>query len=79
MCLLRCHKHFTFTACGECKGHYCAECIDTHTYGDNTVCYARIKSRALVLNSAALLDAVVLCRQGLRSTLAYLGGFSGRG
>ena len=29
-----------------------------------------------MLNSADLLYAVVVCREGLRSTLGYLGGFS---
>ena len=38
VCALCCWKCFAITVCGECKEHYCAKCIDTHTCGDNTVC-----------------------------------------
>ena len=31
MCVLCCHKRSTITVCGECKEHYCRQCIDTHT------------------------------------------------
>ena len=37
VCVLCCQKHFTITPCGECKEHYCAECIDAHTCRDKTV------------------------------------------
>ena len=37
VCALRCHKRCTITVCGECKEHYCPECIVTHT-GNNIIC-----------------------------------------
>ena len=39
VCALCPHKHSTVTFCGECK-HYCSECIDTHTCGNNIICEA---------------------------------------
>ena len=38
VCALCCHKHSTVTVCDECKEHYCCECIDTHTCGNNIIC-----------------------------------------
>ena len=38
VCVLRCQKRSTVAVCDECKEHYCAECIDTHTCGTNVVC-----------------------------------------
>ena len=38
MCALCCHKRSTVTVCGECKEHYCCECIDTHTCGNDIIC-----------------------------------------
>jgi hypothetical protein len=38
VCGLCCQKRCTITVCGECKEHYCAECIDPHTCGYDTVC-----------------------------------------
>ena len=35
VCVLCCHKRSTVIVCGECKEHYCWECIDTHTCGNN--------------------------------------------
>ena len=40
------------TVCGECKEHHCADCIDAHTCGANTVCQAHEKRHALMLNVA---------------------------
>ena len=37
VCVLCCHKRSTITICGECKEHYCCECIDTHTCGHNSI------------------------------------------
>ena len=34
VCALCCHTHSTVTVYDECK-HYCCECIDTHTRGNN--------------------------------------------
>ena len=33
MCALCCQKRSIIAVCGECKEHYCAECIDAHTGG----------------------------------------------
>ena len=33
VCVLCWHKRSTVSVCGECKEHYCPECIDTQTYG----------------------------------------------
>ena len=38
VCVLCCQKRSTITVCDECKVHYCADCIDTHTCGTNVVC-----------------------------------------
>ena len=38
VCALCCHKHSIVTICGECKEHYCSECIDTHTWGNDIIC-----------------------------------------
>ena len=38
VCELCCHKRSTVTVCGECKEHYCCECNDTHTCGNNIIC-----------------------------------------
>ena len=38
VCALCGHKHSTITVCGDCKEHYCTECINTHICGDNTIC-----------------------------------------
>ena len=35
---LCCHKRSTVTVCGECTEHYCCECIDMHTCGNNIIC-----------------------------------------
>ena len=37
MCALCCHKRSTITVCGEFKEHYCCECIDTHTCGNDII------------------------------------------
>ena len=37
VCALCCQKRSTITVSGQCKEHYCAECMDTHTCGDKTV------------------------------------------
>ena len=38
-----CHKRSTITAFGECKGPYCAQCMDAHTCGDKIVFQAHEK------------------------------------
>ena len=37
VCSLCCQKRSTITACGECQEHYCDECIDDHTCGEQIV------------------------------------------
>ena len=37
VCALCCQKRSTITACGECQEHYCDECIDAHTCGEQLV------------------------------------------
>ena len=38
VCALCCHKCSTVTVCDEYKEHYCCECIDTRTCGNNVIC-----------------------------------------
>ena len=38
VCALFCLKRSTIPVCDECKEHYCCECIDTHTCGNNIIC-----------------------------------------
>ena len=37
VCALCCQKRSTITACGECQEHYCDDCIDAHTCGEQIV------------------------------------------
>ena len=34
VCVLCCQKRSTITVCGEFQEHYCDECIDAHTCGE---------------------------------------------
>ena len=79
VCALCCQKRSTITVCGECKEHLCAEYIDLHTCGDNnTVCRVcrEVTSVDVGVNSHYFALCNVVCREGLWSTLVYLGGFS---
>ena len=37
VCALCCQKRSAITACGECQEHYCDECINAHTCGEQIV------------------------------------------
>ena len=75
-----CQKRSAITVCGECKEHYCVECIDAHTCGYHTVCWAHEKGLPLTcidVKFSCFALCGVLCREGLRSTLVYLGDSRG--
>ena len=51
VCVLCCQKRSTITVCGECQEHYCEECIDAHTCGEQVVYEAIHDGHTLMLNS----------------------------
>ena len=51
VCVLCRQKRSTITVCGECQEHYCDECIDAHTCGEQVVHQAMHDGHTLMSNS----------------------------
>ena len=67
-----CQKQSTIAACGECKEHYCAKCVDAHTCG--IVLFVGHMRSDMDVEFSHFALCSMLCREGWRCT--FPGGAS---